>query len=215
VLLAEPGGYERDDRISFLRKAAKYALEDDERTPCLYGLASELHAAGSDEEALKLANELIDASDVDLIRRGALAIKWEITQADEDFKRVFDQMLKTRSDRESLSAAGYLLSKRRPDAALEVLEEMLTQDVPVAQILAAECDVRLGDCKNAEARLTSVDASKEGLRAGVAFVRALLVLDCGREDLKDEVLKALSELSPSAIPFDLPRLIEAVRNYET
>ena len=43
----------------------------------------------------------------------------------------------------------------------------------------------------------------------------MLVLECGKDHLKDEALKGLNEISASDVTFDLPRLIEALKQHET
>jgi hypothetical protein len=99
-----------------------------------------------------------------------------------------------------------------------VLAELLEANHPIAQLIAAECDIRLGNCDGAENRLSTVevgDSSVPHLRVGAAYLRAMLVLECGKSHLKDEALKRLNELSASDVTFDLPRLIEALKQNET
>ena len=87
---------------------------------------------------------------------------------------MLDLMKNEKNDEGKFSAAAYLQSENRPDVALDVLAELLAAKHPVAQLIAAECDIRLGNCDNAEDRLSTVETGESSipkLRAGVAYLQ--------------------------------------------
>jgi hypothetical protein len=196
----------------------QYALDDDERCACLHFLALELRKQGLNTEALHIADQLLTTSIRHTVQRGALTLRWEITESEEDLGRLLNLMKIEKENEGKFSAAAYLQSKNRPDVALDVLAELLEAKHPIAQLIAAECDIRLGSCDSAEDRLSTVEVGEStnpDLRIGVAYLRAMLVLECGKSHLKEDVLESLNELSTSDVTFDLPRLIEALKQRET
>jgi tetratricopeptide (TPR) repeat protein len=218
MLLAEYADQGPEETRRLFEKAVQCALDDDERCMCLHFFALELRKQGLDTEALDIVDQLLTASNRHTVQRGALTVKWEITESDEDFGQLLNLMKNEKENEGKFSAAAYLQSKDRPDAALEVLAELLEAKHPVAQLIAAECDIRLGNCDSAEDRLSTVkvgEGSIPDLRVGAAYLRAMLVLECGKNHLKDQALKRLNELSASVVTFDLPRLIEALEQHET
>lgn len=169
-------------------------------------------------EASDIVDQLLTASNRHTVHRGALTLRWEITKSEEDFGRLLNLMKAEKENEGKFSAAAYLQSKERPDAALDVLAELLEAKHPSAQLIAAECDIRLGNCDSAEDRLSTVEVGESSisdLRVGAAYLRAMLVLECGKSHLKDEALRRLNEFSASDVAFDLPRLIEALKQRET
>jgi hypothetical protein len=218
MLLAEYADQGSEETRRLLERAVQCALDDDERCMCLHFLALELRKQGLETEALDIVDKLLTASNRHTVRRGALALRWEITKSEEDFGRLLNLMKSEEENEGKFSAAAYFQSKNKPDAALDVLAELLEAKHPIAQLIAAECDIRLGNCDSAEDRLLTGETGESNipdLRVGVAYLRAMLVLECGKSHLKNEALKRLNELSASDVTFDLPRLIEALKQHET
>jgi tetratricopeptide (TPR) repeat protein len=216
--VAEYADQEPDETRRLFERAVQYALDDDERCMCLHFLALELRKQGFMAKALDIANQLLTASSRHTVQRGALTLKWEISRSEEDLRRLVDLMKNEKENEGRFSAASYLQSQDRPAVALEVLAELLEAKHPIAQLIAAECDIRLGNCDSAEDRLSTVDAIESPIsdvRAGASYLRAMLVLDCGKNHLKDEALKRLNELSASDVTFDLRELIETLKQHET
>ncbi len=218
MILAEYADKDPDETRWLLERAVQCALDDDERCMCLHFLALELRKQGLKTEALHTADQLLTASSSHTVQRGALTLRWETTESEEDFGRLLNLMKNEKENEGKFSAAAYLQSKGRPDVALDVLADLLEAKHPIAQLIAAECDIRLGNCDSAEGRLSTIEVGESGipnLRVGATYLRAMLVLECGKNHLKDEALKRLSELSASDVTFDLPRLIEALKQHET
>jgi hypothetical protein len=218
MIVAEYADQEPDATRGLLERAVQYALDDDEGCMCLHFLALELRKQSLKAEALDIVDKLLTASSRHTIRRGALTLRWEITDSEEDFAQLLN-LMKTEGETEGkFSAAAYLQSKNRPAVALDVLAELLEAKHPIAQLIAVESDIRLGKCDSAEERLSTVEAETGSIRdtrAGIAYLRAVLVLECGKDHLKDEALNGLNQLSASDVTFDLPALIEALKQHET
>jgi hypothetical protein len=217
MLLAEYADDEPDETRRLHERAAQCALDDDERSMCLHFLALDLRQRGLRTEALDIVDQLLTTSNRHTVQRGALTLRWEITESEEDFRRLLNLMKSGKEDEGKFSAAAYLQSKNRPDAALEVLADLLEAKHPIAQIIATKCDIRMGDCTSAKVRFSTIEVEKlepTRVRAGAAYIRAMLVLECGILDLKDEAIKGLAELSGSDVTFDPEELIEAITQYE-
>jgi hypothetical protein len=218
MILAEYADQEPDETRGLLERAVQCALDDDERCMCLHFLSLQLRKQGLKTEALHIADQLLTESSRHTVQRGALMLRWEITESEEDFGLLLDLMKNEKENEGKFSAAAYFQSKDRPDVALGVLAELLEAKHPIAQLIAAECDIRLGNCDSAEDRLSMVEVGESSipdLRVGATYLLAMLVLECGKNQLKDEALKRLNELSASDVNFDLPGLIEALKQRET
>jgi hypothetical protein len=216
--LAEYADQEPEATRVLFERAVRCALDDDERCMCLQFLALELTKQGLKTEALHILDQLLTASSRHTVQRGALTLRWEITDSEEDFARLLNLMKTEGEDEGKFSAAAYLQSKDRPNIALDVLTELLEAKHPIAQLIAVECDIRLGKCDSAEERLSKVETATGSIRdtrAGIAYLRAVLVLECGKDHLKDEALNGLNQLSASDVRFDLSALIEALKQHET
>ena len=163
MILAEYADKEPDETRGLFERAVQCALDDDERCMCLHFLALELRKQGLKTEALHTADQLLTVSSRHSAQRGALTLRWEITESEEDFVRLLNLMKNQKENEGKFSAAAYLQSKGRPDVALEVLAELLEAKHPIAQLIAAECDIRLGNCDSAERRLSTLEVGESGI----------------------------------------------------
>jgi len=213
ILSVRYGDHEPQGEIQLLRAAVNSALCDEERLPALFCLADRLAVQGLQLEALPLVDEVLKQSDDRTITRHAMALKWELTGNDDDFAKLLDFLRPEESDEERLGDAAFLMSRQREGAALELLKPLLERNNPVSTLLAVECNIRLGNCPDAAQRLASiqVDASSAlDVRSGFALVHGMLVLECGREDLRESALQQIKDvLSVKHVPA-LAELLKAL-----
>jgi hypothetical protein len=194
-------------------RAVQYALDDDERSASLYFYAMELKKQRAKKEALDTIDTLIGSTTSARVMRGALTFRWELTETAEDFERLLVLMKAEIETDGLLSAAVYLHSKDKHDAALEVLAALLEANDPLALLLTAEWDIHVGRCEDAYSKVSSIGKDKESdvdVRGGMAFMLAMLVLDCGMVQLRDDALGRLAALSDDEARFDRQRVIDAL-----
>jgi hypothetical protein len=211
ILSVRYGDHEPPDEIQLLRAAVKSALCDEERLPALLCLADRLAVQGLQSESLALIDEILKESDDRTIIRHAMALKWELGGDDNDFAELFNFMRVEESDEDRLGDAAFLISHRSEGAALDLLKPLLERKHPVATLLAVECDIRLGNCSDAASRLTSIQvdtSSALDLRSGFALAHGMLVLECGREDLRGLATQQLKDVLSIE---HVPALVEMLR----
>jgi hypothetical protein len=216
MLLAEYSNCEPDEVRSLCERAVRCALDDDERCVCLYFSAGELRKQDAKAEALNVLDQLLASSNSASMMRGALTLRWEISESKEDFGRLLEHMKAEKENDGTFSAAAYLQMKGKPDVALEVLAALLEANHPVALLIAAECDIRMKNCESAYTRISAIGSDKEGeveVRGGVAFLRTALVLDCGMVHLKDDAIERLTALSDSEATFNRQGLIDLLKQH--
>jgi hypothetical protein len=197
ILEVRYGDHEPKDEIRLLRTAAKFALCDEERLSTLLRLADRLGMQGSLSEAMTTVDQVLKESHDQTITRGARALKWELSGDNDDFENLFSLMKAEEDDEDRLAAASFLISHQKERAALDLLKPLLEQDNQEANLLAVESDIRLGKCSDAAERLGSmkVDTSSPlHLRSGFALAHGMLVLECGREDLRKSSTQRIKDI---------------------
>jgi len=216
VLSATHDDHDSTSRIALLERAVSFALSDEEKQSILLVLADEATKDQQPERALQaIDNVIANCEDVDFLRV-ARTLRWQTTGADDDLEQLVAFMKNEKSGENLLSSAAYLMDQSKPELALDVLTPLLSDGSTVAQLLAAECEIRTGECTAAAQRLDSLcidDESSLDLRLGFAHVQALMVLGCRRNDLRAASLALLERLtSEEALP-SAHALIEALKKF--
>ena len=111
-MLAEYSECESSEARNLCEKAVQYALDDDERCVCLYFYAGELRKQNAKAEALNIVDQLIALSASDSTMRGALTLRWEISESDEDFGRLLERMKSEKRKLRCVSAAASASCRR-------------------------------------------------------------------------------------------------------
>jgi hypothetical protein len=214
VLSATHDDHNTTARIALLERAVSFALSDIESQTILLVFADEANRSQQPEIAVQAIDRVIaNCEDVDVLR-AARTLRWQATGADVDLQHLIAFMKNEKSEEKLLSGAAYLMDHGKPELTLDVLEPLLSDGSKIAQLFAAECEIRTGGCTAAAQRLDSLcldDESSLDLRLGFAHVQALMVLGCRRNDLRDASLALLERLTIEQ-PFPSAHaLIEALK----
>jgi tetratricopeptide (TPR) repeat protein len=160
-------------------------------------LADYLSQRGSRQRALNLISIVLkEATDSQTIRMAA-GLRWQTSKSEDDFNSLFALMDADDDEDRRLAGAAYLFDQGKPEAALELLRSLLDRSHPSACLLAAEGDIRYGNCVAAAERVSSIKldhSSPVEVRLGLAHLQALLVLECHRHDMGQDALEQLVEL---------------------
>jgi thioredoxin-like negative regulator of GroEL len=141
-LLAQFGDQKPEEKIRILECAVDFALDDDERHMALLGLADYLNEHGSRQRALDLIGVVLKEPDDRGTIRSATILKWEVSRSEDDFQSLFNLMDAEEDGDRRLAAASYLFDQGKPEAALDLLQSLLSRNDPSACLLAAESDIR-------------------------------------------------------------------------
>lgn len=83
----------------------------------------------------------------------------------------------------------------------------------MATLLAVECEIRTGNYSGADETLRSMEvsaSSSQHVRSGFALVQGMLVMECGREDLRESATRLVQDaLSVEFVP-TLVAMLEAL-----
>lgn len=197
ILSVRYDDHDEQEQIRLLRLAVRFALSDEERYPALLLLAHMLGENDSRSEALASVDEVLKTSAQRQTTSTALALRWSISGEDEDFQKFYSFMQAAETEEERTSAAALLISRNREGAALDLLKPLLENKHPVATLLVVECEIRSGKCTDAAERLGSMDvnaSSSQQVRSGFALAHGMLVIECGREDLRGSATKLVKDI---------------------
>ena len=208
ILSVEYDDHDPQEEIRLLKLAVRFALSDEERHPALLCLADKLWETGSRSEALASVDEVLKKSGDRQTTSRALAFRWSLSGEDEDFQKLFSFMQAAETEEERTSAASFLISGKREEAALDLLKPLLEGKHSVATLLAVECEIQTGNCSDAAERLGSMEVNASSplhVRSGFAFAHGMLVLECGREDLRESATRLVRDALSIE---DVPPLVE-------
>jgi hypothetical protein len=195
TLAAQYGEYPDEVETELLEQAVEAALGLEERSHSLRNLACHHFQANRSKEALETISNLLSDHETDEeVARFMKAMRWRITQRDEDFEETLAVMKSSEDSNERLEYVSWLMDTEHLSQALEVLNPLLEKQSTMAMLLATECYIRKSEetsASNIFEKLAPSQLITPILTHGYAHVQALLVLGAGRQDLQ---LKAIRDI---------------------
>jgi hypothetical protein len=187
-------------REEMLRRAASGALCDAERWAAQLALANCLLDRSAKEEALSLADAIIDEVGASDGSAGALAearlLRWRITQAQCDFSAT---MTALDQDPECGRLAAILIDQGKYDEAELCLASLVSDGNVTAKLLIVDARLRSGKLDEARGLFKSIDTpTSEQLQHPYGVAAALVALSLDDEEIRCRAIAVLRGL-PAAV----------------